>query len=133
MKKPSKTASKPASKHTPKTASKSDTAKHFRVSLTTLQNWERRGAPINPDGTFDLEEVELWKIFQDMKNDHRILRELCQRPIGSVIEDIQAAQGKLSFYINAEHWTHPQRAEIKRHLLPIDKACVALLDIFGCS
>lgn len=121
MKKPPKTANARVTKVA--------VSKHFKVSLPTVAAWQRRGAPIDDIGGTDLWAVELWRIFQDMGHADKFLRELVARPVGDLIEELDARQGRLSFFVNYWKWSHPRRAEIKKHLLAISTATARLRDI----
>jgi len=108
-----------------KQTNKTDTAAHFNVSLTTLDNWLRRGCPhTEENGTrmFDIGEIKLWRIFQDMKNDKPYWREVCAKSASELIEKLDHAQSALSFWMKANHWTHPKKKEIGKQLLLIDDA-----------
>lgn len=51
--------------------SKTETAKFFDVSMTTVGNWERQGCPRNADKTLDPGAVEEWRILRDWRADGR--------------------------------------------------------------
>ena len=121
MKKPPKTANA--------IVTKAAVAAHFNVSLPTVAAWQRRGAPIDDIGGTDLGAVELWRVFQDMAQTNKFWRELVARPVGDLIDELHAQQGRLSFFVNHQHWSHPRRAEIGKHLLAISTAASRLCDI----
>ena len=113
-------------------ASKAETAKHFGISLTTLDNWLRRGCPHSLEGghrVFDLEEVHVWRELQEAKSSDPYLRELCSKPLSDLIEDAYCSQAALSLVFATNHASHARRPEIKKHLLSICNALVALSDI----
>ena len=111
---------------------KTDTAAHFNVSLTTLDNWLRRGCPhTEENGTrmFDIGEIELWQIFQKMKNEKPYLREVCAKSASELIEKLDHAQSALSFWMNANHWTHPKKKEIGKRISLIDDAMIEIEEL----
>ena len=110
-------------------ATKAEVARHFRVSLTTLDNWLRRGCPHSTERghrVFDLEAIELWRHLQDARNSDPFVRDLCAKPLPALIEDAHDSQGRLALAFRIGHSMHPHRAAIKRHLLSICEALDAL-------
>ena len=105
------------------------------MSLTCVDAWTRRGCPVTiaADGkkSFDLDAVEIWRWFQDKKNNDEYFRDLCAQPIAEVIEAVQKAQGRLSFWLKANAWSHPNSMEQGKALLAIDEACETMSDLTG--
>ena len=58
---------------------KTETARFFGVSLTTLANWRRNGCPENADGTMDPGAVMEWKTLRDFMVPGRSIGPLVRR------------------------------------------------------
>ena len=119
-------------KRAEKPANRTQTARHFRVSLPTVDGWVRRGAPCIERGgyrLFDLDELEIWRIFQDKKNGDEYWRDVCATPIAELLKGVMTAHSKISFFVRANHWSHRNRAEIFKRLLQICEAVDELGDL----
>ena len=93
-----------------------------------MDGWTRRGCPVTIAGDgkkgFDLDAVELWRWFQDKKNNDAYFRDLCAQPIAEVIEAVHKGQGRLSFWTRANlDWNAPEAAAIHKALVKICDGC----------
>lgn len=105
-------------------------AKKFNVSLPTVTNWQRRGAPIGPDFSFDPVTLEVWRWFQEQKHTDPFWREHCAKSSDELLEDAHRMQGRLSFWFNANRdWKSPNHPKIKAALLKISEAICRLEEL----
>ena len=78
---------------------------------------------------FDLDELEIWRIFQDKKHGDQYWKGVCATPIDELLKGVMSAHMKISFFVRANHWSHPNSAEIFKRLLQICEAVDDMTDL----